>query len=425
MIPYLQMLSDEDRARIAYVAAETSAYLEKHYAPGFGVFPSSDPDSNYYNQVWARDFAHASGNYFTEKNPQAVMDSLETILKHQKPTGELPSRVEREYQLLKFVPVIRRWSKPLFNFFETRAHGRSERPVYEGVDTAGGEDTIPSILIAAGGLFFSSEAGERFGREHFEHLRRAADFFAERTDPEDGLAVMTRVNPDWVDTVKRYGKLGTVNVWWARGLEFMAQMATAMDQDDLAEKYSEMFKRVRESIMEEVYNEEGAYFRAEVGGNRLDTVATIFGTLYFLGPDDAVRVEETLDKRVRHKSGLQNFDPPYPISDIFWLHRYLGQWRYHNEYVWPWVTAQNIFIKLMIGVRHKDAAVREKYKEQAVRDLALLAKIFKETGAAYEVLHADTPIAPHTFFYRVPQRFMGSMVAYQGAYLRMKKLGWV
>jgi GH15 family glucan-1,4-alpha-glucosidase len=225
--------------------------------------------------------------------------------------------------------------------------------------------------------------------------------------------------------VKRYGKLGAVNVWWARGLEYMAQMATAMGNDDLAEKYGEMFRCARASIMEKLYDAEGAYFRAEARSDRLDTVASIFGTLYFLGPEDAARVEEALDRRVRHASGLQNFDPPYPISDIFWLHRYLGQWRYHNEFVWPWVTAQNIFVKLKIGVRHNDAVVRERYKESALTDLALLAKIFEETGGAHEVVHADVPIVPHSPLYRVPKRFMASMVSYQGAYLRMRKVGWI
>lgn len=416
---------EADRALIEEVAAETAGFLEKHYVPGFGVFPSADPDSNYYNQVWARDFANAAGNYFGEKNPQAVADSLQTILKYQLPSGELPLRVEREYQRIKFLPFFRRWSKQIFNFIEGRVHGRSERPVYEGMDAAGGEDTAPLVIIAAAEYFFSSSAGESFGREQFDELARAADFFKLKTDPEDGLAVMTHDNPDWVDTVRRHGKLGAINIWWARALQYLERMASALGREADAEKYGAEFAKVKASVITKLYDAEGACFRAKAGENRLDTVACIFGALYFLDAEEAARMEATLDRRVRKPTGLQNFDPPYPPSDLFWLHRMLGAWRYHNEYVWPWVTAQNIFVKLKIGARHKEKAVRDQYRHEAVRDLKLLARIFKETGAAYEVIHADTGIAPRHLIYRVPERFMGSMVAFHGAYLRLKKIGWI
>lgn len=419
------MIREEDRTLIKEVAAEISGHLEKHYMPGFGVFPSADPEGNYYNQVWVRDFANAAGNYFGEKNPQAVADSLETILKHQLPSGELPSRVEREYQRVKFTPLLRRWSKPIFDFIEGRVHGRAERPVYEGMDAAGGEDTVPLVIIAAAEYFFGSSAGETFGRAHFGELTRAADFFMLKVDPDDGLAVMTHDNPDWVDTVRRHGKLGAINIWWARALQYLERMAVALGLEEAAEKYGRECVKVRASVMAGLYDAEGAYFRAKVRENRLDTVACVFGALFFLDPEEAVRVEATLDRRVRKSTGLQNFDPPYRAHELHWLFRALGRWRYHNEYVWPWVTAQNIFVKIKIGARHPDPAVRERCRGEAMEDLLLIARIFRETDAAYEVLHAHTGVAPRHFLYRVPKRFLGSMAAFEGAYLRMKKLAWI
>src|SRR5581483_7589853 len=108
------MTTEDDRQLAADTFASYQAYLERHYAPGFGIFPSADAGSNYFNQMWARDAAHAGGNYFSRENPDAAIDSLRTLLRHQRPDGSIPSRVEREDQAVKFTPGLRRVSLPLF-----------------------------------------------------------------------------------------------------------------------------------------------------------------------------------------------------------------------------------------------------------------------------------------------------------------------
>src|SRR5258708_1536118 len=136
-------MTPEDKKLIDETFEEGKRHLDKNYLAGFGIFPSADPDSNYFNQMWARDSAHAGGNYFARENPEAAIDSLATLLKHQRADGSIPSRVEREYQAVKFTPGLRKYSKQIFNFVEGRMKGRTERPVHEGMDFAGGEDTVP------------------------------------------------------------------------------------------------------------------------------------------------------------------------------------------------------------------------------------------------------------------------------------------
>ena len=177
--------------------------------------------------------------------------------------------------------------------------------------------------------------------------------------------------------------------------------------------------------MKKLYNEREGYFRAEASDERLDTVASVFGALYFLSPEEAVRVEETLQRRVAHASGLQNFDPPYPQKDIFWAHRLMGQWLYHNKFVWPWVTLQNIQVKVKIATEHKDESVREAYRREAVDDLVKMAKLFREAGGAYEIFEPDESKAAGMRFYKPPQYFMGTMATYQSAYAQLKELGWI
>ena len=159
------------------VASEGEERLDKNYEPGFGVFPSADPDENFYQQLWTRDLAHAGGNYLATQRPKALKDSLETVFSHQRADGMLPLRTEKQYMLLKIVPGLRKLAKPVFEFIEGTVRGRKERPVYEGQDFSSAEDTVPAALIAVGEFFIASPDGRKFAEEHFDELKKAVDFF--------------------------------------------------------------------------------------------------------------------------------------------------------------------------------------------------------------------------------------------------------
>ena len=103
----------------------------------------------------------------------------------------------------------------------------------------------------------------------------------------------------------------------------------------------------------------------------------------------------------------------------------MGQWLYHNKFVWPWVTLQNIQVKVKIATEHKDESVREAYRREAVDDLVKMAKLFREAGGAYEIFEPDESKAAGMRFYKPPQYFMGTMATYQSAYAQLKELGWI
>lgn len=418
-------LEAKDKERVERTAEQEAEELKKNYEPGFGVFPSSDPNENFYQQVWTRDFAHAGGNYFATQDPKALADSLETVFSHQRKDGALPLRTEKEYLLLKIVPGLRGLAKPIFNLIENKFKGRGERPVYEGQDFSSAEDTVPAALIAAGEFFVSSPEGRAFGEEHFDELKKAADYFRTKVDQADGLVAARNKNADWADSINRGGKLGGLNVYWARSLRLMSFMASQLGKKEDAELFRNEFHRTKESIMEKLYDEGGAYFRAEEGTDRVDTVASIFGSLYLLSPEECARVQETFKQRTKENSGLKNFDPPYPQNQIMWPLKVIGHGGYHNTYVWPWVTCENIQVKIKIALGHSDEKVREQYKAEAVEDLLDMANLFEESGGAYEIYQPDTREPAVTRWYKPPENFMANMAAYEGAYLQLKELGWI
>jgi hypothetical protein len=299
------MISADDQALIFGVIEGVEGRLGLHFQPGFGITPSSHPNDNYHAQVWARDFAHAAGNYFAHVRPEAVAHSLERILRYQRADDMLPYRVEREYEFLKFLPGLQYFTKSAFVLIENKLRHRSERPVYEREGFGGGEDTVPAVIIAVGEFWKKSAQGKEFAKEHYTQLQNAVNFFRRKADPQDGLAIIKNHNADWVDTVKRKGKLAGINILWAEALAAIAEIARSLGREGDARQYVEEFERVRASIMGKMYAPEG-YFKASPDDDRLDTTACIFGAMYLLDVNEAVRVEEALRKRVA-RDGVREF----------------------------------------------------------------------------------------------------------------------
>ncbi len=102
----------------------------------------------------------------------------------------------------------------------------------------------------------------------------------------------------------------------------------------------------------------------------------------------------------------------------------MGNGDYHNKFVWPWVTCENIQVKIKIALQHPDEGIREQYKREAIEDLVGVSKLFEEAGGAYEIVKPDEPKAPRGI-YNPPKNLMGSLAAYQGAYRQLKKLEWI
>jgi len=103
---------------------------------------------------------------------------------------------------------------------------------------------------------------------------------------------------------------------------------------------------------------------------------------------------------------------------------------YHNGCVWPWVTAEYVALKAKIAREHPDPAVRDRYRGEAVRDLADLARLFEGAGGAWEVFDPETRgpalrLRMGLRRYVPPRDFLGSLAGFAGVCLRLKALGWV
>ncbi len=420
-------IDEEEKALILETARQGRDFLKSNFMPGLGLVPSSDPESNFYNQLWARDAAHYIGNL--PEDFVATWTSLATLFKHQKESGMLPFRVEKEYMTIKLVPGLRRLAKPLFDLIEGKIRGREQRPVYEGQDFSGAEDTVPVVLIAAGEFFLSDDKeGRDFFVTNFDKISKAVNFFIKKTDPEDGLVDLPpdAQSPDWEDSINRGGKLGGINVYWARALRLMEFMCKQTGKTKEAGEYRALAAQVNKSIRKELYDKNTGCVQGATDDNRIDTTASIYAGLYLLTPTEAEKMEETLQNKVTSPSGfLMNHDRPYPGEQKQTAHKIIGHTGYHDKYIWPWVTCQNIQVKIKIALRHPDIKIREKNKEEAIQDLLLAAHNFKNNEGAYEILNPDTGKPASSRAYKPPKDFMANWAAFLGAYEQVLKLGWI
>ena len=405
------------------IVASYTSLLRAYYKPGFGIMTSLDPSENFYNQIWTRDFAHAAVTYFHEALPHAVEDSLKTLLSHQRRSGELPIRVEREYMLLKVVPGLRFLARPAFSLFQEALRGRSERPVFRGQDFNDALDTIPAFLVAAGSYFSSSKRGASFISARMNTLARACEYFYSMADQNSGLVRVAQGNMDWADSIVRGGELGVLNVLWVRGLELMTMMFAATGRIEEQRQCQTLFARAHASLMQRIYCRGDAYFRSRRGEDRLDTVASVLGSLFFLDATECARVQDTLRARVKVPSGFSNFDPPYPAEDVLWPHKLIGHAGYHNAYAWPWTTCLNIQVKTKIAREHPGAAVRERFRKEAIEDLFDTADLFETAGGAYEIFLPEARTPAITHWYHPPRNFLPNLAGFVGAYRALESLG--
>ena len=384
------------------------------YGRGFGFYTSSDPNSQFGQEIWTRDVAVAIAS-MARTNPAACIESLASLIGHIKSDGSIPLRIE----------WVRHWANYVQPFPWLRSHGldfmsrKTGYAVFERIHGAlPARDTVPSLIIACAQLYKTSRVGRDFVALHWEKLDAAMERETGFTDA-DGLLIGGKLQ-DWADSIARSGKLATVNGIYVRALQEMAFMTAGLGKDNRALAYTERYEQVHTSYMRVFWREHEGYIRAAVGDNTIDAMANVYACLYHVGPVQAVRIQEKLQKLVAPNGLLRNFDTPYPRSMIAARYRLAGIGNYHNTTTWPWVTTENILAKLRIARLHPDPAIRQQFFLQSEADFVTISSNHMKNGDFYEVVDPETG-APMSFrrfgllTYRSSVGFMESIATYIAA----------
>lgn len=383
-------LTPSQRSLIATESERAMIITNNAQNPERGIFASGDPKSQFYNEIWARDSSFAITSAISRHNPEMAIKNLETIFSHLREDGTLPLRIEYDRHYLHFIPLIRSIRRLI-----DRSKGH---PVYEDAMFAqGARDTVSSIIIACGETFRTGDFGEEFVMKNWETLQKIITRENLHIDPKDGLVEGSNYQ-SWTDSIKMPGKIAFTNILHFRALREMFFMASQMGRTEDVEEfegqaleYQDQAIRLKESILEHFWDQDKGYFKAGIDDDRLDVSANIFACMYLANDDQGDRIQENLDEcRTMPFGLLRNFDRPYPNSAIDVRHRIGNISGYHNLYIWPYLTSENILAKLKIANTTQDEYLSERFRQESVEEFIGLSQLHKRNGDFYEVLDPVT-----------------------------------
>jgi len=234
------------------------------------------------------------------------------------------------------------------------------------------------------------------------HLRGTR--FGIKVDPTDGLLCqgapsyqltwMDAKVDDWVVTPRR-GKAVEINGLWFNALKLLEGWQRVMGDKKLAQRYSELAGRAKESFNSRFWYEKGGYLYDIVDGEEGDDCSCRPNQLLSFSLKHPVLekkywepVLETVQQRLLTPVGLRTLSRDHPD----YKPKYFGDLRardaaYHQGTVWAWLIGP--FIDAWLKVHPEDSAGARKFLEGFVPHLDEGC-----LGSINEIFDAEPPYTP-------------------------------
>lgn len=224
-------LSREERELLGVGYERALAALRKNITPcGFSACSLKDnvvygTDANY-RSIWARDGALTLLWTLDLDDPdvrEAQLRTLQTLLEHQTPSGQIPANVQID----------------------------TNRPEYAGVGGIASIDSVLWLIIAC--RFFAEQTGDHgFIRAHRDRFQQAMNWLEAHDSNNCGLLEIPEAS-DWADLFGYSFHVLYDEVLWQRCLVCFAQMLRWMGDDSAAQRYDAMAERVRTLILRDFW----------------------------------------------------------------------------------------------------------------------------------------------------------------------------
>jgi glycogen debranching enzyme len=400
-------LGDKDLATIREGYLQAIVALRKNLTPlGFSACSLEDNETSgtdeNYRSVWARDGAITIlGSLRLMRQDDEVRtcqrQTLETILSHITPSGQLPANVGID----------------------------DETPAYSGVGGIAAVDSALWIIIAFYEFIRATQDIDLL-RTHVDSLQRAMTWLSAQDSNNDGLLEIPEAG-DWTDLFGRsYNVLYDEVLWYQTNLCF-GRMLELLGNDRQAGDYFRWARIIKREILahfwpttkERTYRSvsfaeqqyeigDARYLIAQVTpfgySWRCDTYGNVLAYLY--GVIDQGRASQAF----RFMWGV-GVNEPYPIANLYpvvtagepdWRQYYTVNLlnlpnHYHNGGIWPFVGGAWVRFINKLGLR--DIALKELHKLAQLNKLGVLnewefnewahGKTGRPMGKAYQAWSAS------------------------------------
>lgn len=319
----------------------------------------------HFDDYWARDSFFASLGALKLGDYDIVKKNLELFLKFQKNDGQLPMRIGQYNINLKLIG-IRLESELLPKYGDDKNNSRTTDQ--------------NSLFIIALYEYLNNARDYHFLKNNYQKIKATIDWnFSQDSDKD--LLIEEKPYANWMDSVKKQGKVLYTNICHWKAVELFSKMADKSD----SKKYSKLAKQIKERINKLFWN--GDYFIDWISINQTYNYFSSDGNLLaiYFGFATKMQSKKILNSlnNLKKESALIETSYPFYSKGLTSLRlRLVGMGDYHNGLYWIWLsclancvenkkTSENILNKVASIIVHEGIVA-----EVHTRKLQSLKRIF-------------------------------------------------
>lgn len=342
----------------------------------------------HFNAYWARDgFWAALGALALGDSDQAKLH-LDTFIRYQLPSGNVPVRVEFVGHTFGDYPTLRARPKALF---------RAGSIFVDPLDPA-------ALFILTAQEYFERTQDVTFCRRFEPAMDRAIAWLMHH-DRDGDAVIESRYLADWMDSILRKGKVSGINALYCASLRACARMKEVLGNVQVATIFREAADRVATAFREQFWN--GDYFIDWVRGSHRGGFAAdgnVLAIFFHVATEsEGRRILAYIDAQgLDRDTPLRTCFPVYPLWMVFPFYLLAGIPDYHRTLIWPWLGTLNAINKARLGLR-----------EGGLADLARIGEWYLRGRAVKEVYTADgIPVARRIYHAEVPFAWNAGLYVY-------------
>lgn len=331
----------------------------------------------HFNSYWSRDGFWGTFGALELRDFAQAKKHIELFIKHQKPNGQMPLRIEFIDRFFGRYPAMRNRLLPVFR----AAH--LARPV-----------DPTALFVMAIWQYFRHTGDKKFLIKHFAAVHRAV-IWLQKLDRDNDSLVEVGVLSDWMDSIIKWGKLLHINVLYFKALNDFSDIANIVGRDELSGSYQILAGQTKQAINQQFWN--GQFYIDWRRGNKTGGFCADGNVLAILlkvaSKEQSQLIFDYIDKQgLELEAGLHTIFPSYKWYNVLPNYYFYGIADYHNKLLWPWITSLYSLTKW-----------RHDQKESAINTLYSVAQLFLKKGFIGEVYEINgTPVRRYIYQSEVP-----------------------
>ncbi len=327
----------------------------------------------HFNAYWARDGFFASLGALALGDVDQVKAHLDTFIRFQMASGELPVRIEFLGHTLGHYHTRLMHPKALYR-----------------AGTIFADPLDPNALFVIAAREYVIRTHDMDFCSRFEPaMDRAVAWLMSQDRDGDGL-IESHYLAGWMDSILKKDKVFYLNLTYCEGLRACQALKEGLGHAADARRCADAAARTRDRLQQIFWN--GEYYTDWIHGSRHggfssdgNVLAILFGVA---GEAQARSILRFIAARgLDRDTPLRTCDPVYPFWQVFPFYFLAGIPDYHRALIWPWLGTLNAINKFHLGQR-----------EAAIADLARIGTWFVERNAVAEVYEPDGMMLNRRFY---------------------------